>query len=340
MSENPASKIDIHSHYIPPAYLDWTRGEGARHGRKLVEEADGQLTLLADARSIPVPAGFFDVETRLADMDGQGVDCQVVSPPPFLLHYDLAPDLAAELATLLNDEIAALVAQPGGRFLPMGTLPMQDTDRALSELERITGVHGMRSIEIGASVNGLELDDPGFAEFWSAMETSKLLVFIHPVAPPGRERMNDYHLFNLIGFLAETTLAAARLIFSGTLDRHPGLRICLPHAGGMLPWIAGRFDHGFETIAACRKDCAAPPSTYIERLYYDTISHGAAQLEFRADKVGPERILMGTDYPFRIGDMKPVEAVMAASAIGASGQRRILGTNAARLIGLLQEQAA
>lgn len=333
MPQTSSARIDIHSHYIPPAYLDWTRGEGAKHGRELVEEADGRLTLLADARSIPVPAGFFDIDTRLADMAAQGVDSQVVSPPPFLLHYDLAPDLAAELAVLLNDEIAALAARPGDRFLPMGTLPMQDGDRALQELERITGVHGMRAVEIGASVGGRELDDASLGAFWAAAEALGVLVFIHPVSPPGRSRMNDYHLFNLIGFLAETTLAAARLIFSGVLDRHPDLRICLSHAGGMLPWICGRFDHGFETIAACSRDCAAEPSSYLGRFYYDSISHGAAQLEFLADLVGPERILMGTDYPFRIGDMKPVETVRAAAAIGPDGQARIFGENAARLIG-------
>jgi aminocarboxymuconate-semialdehyde decarboxylase len=324
--------IDIHTHYVPPAYLDWMRREGEPHRRQLLTRPDGRLTILADNREIPLPDLFYDVQPRLAAMAAARVACHVVSPPPFLFHYDLPAAVGDELCQLLNDEALALARRHPGKFVPMGALPLQDVDLSMRELARIAAL-GFRSLEIGASVNERELDDPALEPFWSEAERLGMLLFIHPVRPPGRARMNDYHLFNLIGFLAETTLACARLIFSGAMDRHPQLKICLAHAGGMLPWISGRFDHGFETIAACRKNIDRPPSAYLSRFYYDSISHGAEQLRFLASAVGAERMLLGSDFPFRIGDPDPV-AHLEAAQLGSRQSALILGGNAAELLGL------
>jgi aminocarboxymuconate-semialdehyde decarboxylase len=207
----------------------------------------------------------------------------------------------------------------------MATLPLQDPTLAVAELERASKL-GVRSVEIGASIHQRELDDPALDPFWAAAERLGVLVFVHPVRPPGRERMQAYHLFNLIGFLAETTLAAARMIFAGVLDKHPRLNVCLAHTGGMLLWIEGRFDQAYVTIEACRKDIERKPSEYLTRFYYDTIAYRPRALAYAAESVGASRIMLGTDYPFA--------SVNAVPGLSAQDRTSMLGGAAAALLGL------
>ncbi|MDP7371259.1 MAG: amidohydrolase family protein [Nitrospinota bacterium] len=190
-----------------------------------------------------------------------------------------------------------------GKFIAMATVPLQAPEAAAAELDRAVGRLGMRSVEIGASAGG-------------------------------RERMNDYYLFNLIGFLVETTLAAARMIFSGTLERYPDLKLCLSHSGGMALWTQGRLDHGFSAIPACQGVIDRPPSEYLKRMYFDTIAHRPEALRYVADIVGAGRIVMGTDYLFHVADPDPVKTV--ASIPGLTGDERasIEGSLAAYLLGL------
>jgi aminocarboxymuconate-semialdehyde decarboxylase len=327
-------KIDVHSHYIPPAYMELVREEGNPYGRHLAKYPSGEPALFGDNRLIPLLGGFHDVEIKLADMKAQGVDMHVVSPPPFLFQYDLPLPLGEEVARFLNDEAHSLEKKHPGKFTAMATVPLQAPEAAAAELERAVGKLGMRSVEIGASAGGRELDDPALAPFWEAAERLGALVLIHPTRPPGRERMNDYYLFNLIGFLVETTLAAARMIFSGTLERYPDLKLCLSHAGGMALWIQGRFDHGFSALPACQGVIDRPPSEYLKRMYFDTIAHRPEALRYVADIVGAGRIVMGTDYPFHVADPDPVKTV--ASIPGITGEERasIEGGLAADLLGL------
>lgn len=325
--------IDVHSHYVPRAYLAFVREQGASIGRELVTRASGELAIKDQVRDFPLSSGFFDEEVKLADMARQGIDCSVVSVPPFMFHYELPADKGAELSRAYNDEALALAARHPGRFTAMATLPLQDPALAVAELERVVGL-GVRSVEIGASIHLRELDDPALAPFWQAAERLGVLVFIHPMRPPGRERMTTYHLFNLIGFLAETTLAAARLIFSGTLDKYPRLNICLAHTGGMLLWIEGRFDQAHATIDACRKNIDRKPSEYLSRFYYDTITYRARALAYAAESVGASRIMLGTDYPFAIADDDPVGSVNAVPDLSAQDRVAMLGGSAAALLGL------
>ncbi len=326
--------VDVHSHYIPPAYLELVREEGNPYGVHRSQMPSGAPALFGDGRLIPLLEGFHDVETKLADIESQGLDRHVVSPPPFLFHYDLPPDRGLEVARLLNDEASALAARRPDRFVAMATAPMQDPEAAAGELERAVTRLGMRSIEIGASGGERELDDPALTPFWETAERLGALVCIHPIRPPGRERMKDYYLFNLIGFLVETTLAAARMIFSGLLDRFPDLRICLAHAGGMSLWIQGRFDHGLRVLPACQGIIERPPSECLKRFYFDTITHRPEALRFVADAVGADRILMGTDYPFAVADADPVGTVAAIPGLEEDARAAIRGGTAAGLLGL------
>lgn len=325
--------VDIHTHYVPQAYLDFVRREGATIKRALVEVSPGEIIIKDHVRSFPLEPAFTDEGMMLSHMARTGVDCHVVSVPPFMFHYEQPPEIGERMARMFNDEALALGRRHPGRFVAMATVPLQDPDRAVAELERVSAL-GVKSVEIGASIGERELDDPALESFFAAAERLGMLVFIHPVRPPGRERMLSYHLFNLIGFLAETTLAAGRMIFSGVFDRFPDLKVCLAHTGGMLLWIAGRFDHAHDTIAACRKHITRKPSEYLSRLYYDTLTYRGSALAYAADMVGADRIVLGTDYPFAIADPDPVASVAAAPGLSEAQRAAMRGGTAARLLGL------
>ena len=326
--------IDLHSHYIPPAYLELVREEGNPYGRHVTKLPTGEPALFGDNRLIPLLEGFHDVDVKIKDMKKQGVEKQVVSPPPFLFQYDLPDSLGAGMARLLNDEAHALERSRPGSFVAMATVPLQSPEAAAAELDRVVTKLGMRSVEIGASAGERELDDPALSPFWETAERLGALVLIHPIRPPGRERMGDYYLFNLIGFLVETTLAAARMIFSGTLEKYPGLKLCLSHAGGMALWIQGRFDHGLRALPACQGIIERPPSEYLKRMYFDTITHSSEALRYVIEKVGADRIMLGTDYPFAVADFDPVGTVDAIPELTEDERVMMVGGTAAGLLGL------
>ena len=326
--------IDLHSHYIPPAYLELVREEGNPYGRHVTKLPTGEPALFGDNRLIPLLEGFHDVAVKIKDMKKQGVEKQVVSPPPFLFQYDLPDSLGAEMARLLNDEAHDLERSRPGSFVAMATVPLQNPEAAAAELDRVVTKLGMRSVEIGASAGERELDDPALSPFWETAERLGALVLIHPIRPPGRERMGDYYLFNLIGFLVETTLAAARMIFSGTLEKYPGLKLCLSHAGGMALWIQGRFDHGLRALPACQGIIERPPSEYLKRMYFDTITHSSEALRYVIEKVGADRIMLGTDYPFAVADFDPVGTVDAIPELTEDERVMMVGGTAAGLLGL------
>lgn len=325
--------VDLHTHYIPPAYLEWVGKKNNPLGVRLDKLPSGRPALAADNRLIPLLDGFHDVEVKLADIRKQGLDRQVVSPPPFLFHYDLPAQVGAESSRLLNDEAAALQRRHPDRFVAMATVPLQDPEAAAAELERVHGL-GMRSVEIGARAGERDLDHPSLAPFWAAAERLGMLVCIHPVSPPGRERMKEYYLFNLIGFLVDTTVAAGRLIFAGVLDRFPGLRICLAHAGGMAVWIQGRFDHGFRVLHQCQGVIHRPPSEYLKGMFFDTITHRPEAVRYVADAVGADRLLMGTDYPFAVKESDPVGFVASVPGLTEEERAAIRGGTACRLLGI------
>jgi len=323
--------IDMHTHFLPPAYLDLIRKEGNPYGRHLSTSSDGTTTIHADKRLIPLDPGFHDVNVKLANMAAQGMDQHVISPPPFIFHYDLEGPQGSELARLCNDEAHKLSVEHSDKFIPMATLPMQDIDLAIEEMVRVVDKLGFRSVEIGASINEKELDHPDLFPFWESAERLGVLVFIHPHRPPGRERMNDYHLFNMIGFLTETTLVASRLIFSGVIDRFPRLKICLAHAGGMLLWIQGRFDHGFHALDVCKENIDTLPSEYLKSFYYDSVTHSPNALRFVMDSVGHNQILLGSDYPFLIGENHPLRSIDQVPGLLPEERDAICGGNAERL---------
>lgn len=323
--------IDIHAHYFPEAYLELVGGEGASAGG-LYRRAPEGWTIGAPGMppTAPLPDKFIDLRQRLADMDAQGVQVHALSlTTPMVYWADGA--LGERLSRAFNDGASAAHLAHPGRFVGLAMLPMQDPERALRELGRARGLPGIRGVYCGTNINGTDLSEPGLLPVWKAIEAAGLPVFLHPLQTVGGARMK-YYMSNFIGNPVDTAIAAGHLIFGGVLDACPRLEVNLPHAGGVLPILIGRFDHGAarrpETRHLTRK-----PSEYLRRFTYDTIAHSPEIMRFVISMVGADRILLGSDYCYDMGYERPVQ-VVDALGLSATDRVAILGGTAARLLKL------
>lgn len=271
------------------------------------------------------------VDQRLADMDRLGIDIQALSPSPGQYFYFTDPDTGRDAARAVNDGIAAAVAAHRDRFVGMGTVPLQDVRLAVDEMRRCAGELDLRGIEISSNVNGKDLHAEELRPFWAAAEELGILIFIHPLGFTQAERMREYYFNNLIGNPLESALAVGHLIFGGVLDRHPALRICVAHGGGYMPAYWGRMDHGWRAREDCREHCRHEPSSYLRRLWLDTLVFDSEQLESLVRVHGAEKLCLGTDYPF---DMSEPDPVGFHVHLDEADRAKILGLNAADLLGL------
>ncbi|MDE2167687.1 MAG: amidohydrolase [Alphaproteobacteria bacterium] len=319
--------------------LDEIRRSGHRCDTPLEERPDGIFVLTPERPYGPIRPAFFDVDQRFAFLDKLGIGQQVLIPPPFVFYYWTNDGAARDLMALENDSLATTVSRYPTRFQAFGTVMMQDVPAAVRECERIKNL-GLRGVEIGSNVNGASLDELRFWPFYEAMEALDLAILIHPADVTGKERMADYHLRNLVGFPFDTTLAAAKLIFSGVLERFPRLRICLGQAGGFLPWIIGRLDAGFRARPECRRNIVRPPSDYLRQFYYDTIIHSPASSHFLIEVVGSNRVMLGTDFPFDMGAASPVAEIENQSTLSDEQRADVFYGTAARFLGLSAAQGA
>jgi aminocarboxymuconate-semialdehyde decarboxylase len=320
-------RIDVHAHLVPESAFD-VLSDAARRGLGL-PDSEGQ-TQPANQGGDFDPAQLYDVGRRLRDMDRQLIDMQVVSAVPGTMYFYRGPETDA-LASCrrVNDAYAAAVASNPGRLAALATLPMQSPQAAAAELERSVRDLGLRGCEINSNVNGTNLDDPGLAPFWSKAQELDVPVFIHPSGVPGlNERLGAYYLTNLIGNPMDTTIAAASLIFGGVLKEFPRLRVYLAHGGGACPYIRGRWEHGWRVRREGRAVIERPPGDYFKRLFFDSLTHSGAALSFLAQTVGPERVMLGTDYPFDMGDYRSVEAIEGVAGVSDASKDLMLGSNA------------
>lgn len=272
-------------------------------------------------------------EAKLADMDRIGVDVQLLSPAPPQYYYWADPELGRETSRLINDRIAETVAGTPERFAGLATLPMQAPEFALAEMRRAVKDLGLKGIEISSNVAGVELSDPRFASIFAAAEELGIIVFLHPLGFSHGERLTQHYLNNVLGNPLEAAVALSHLIFGGVLDRHPGLKLCVAHGGGFLPTYSGRMDHAFHNRADCR-GCQHPPSSYLKRIYFDTVVFDPEHLSWLVGKFGADRILMGSDYPFDMGDPDPVGFVLKTPGLTQAERSAILGDTAVELLGL------
>jgi aminocarboxymuconate-semialdehyde decarboxylase len=273
---------------------------------------------------------------RIEDMDRMGVDTQGLSTFVSEYHYWAPAEAAARSARIQNDSIAAVVAADPDRFVAMGaTVPMQDIDLAIAEMDRVVDDLGFKGLQIGGTIGGRNLDEPGFRPFWAAVEAKGIPVILHPSGYPEGQRLGSYFLINCIGNPLETMVAATRMIFSGLFEAHPGIKLVLLHGGGYLPFYCSRADHTWEVRPETRVGIPDhPPSHYMKRLFYDTMVFQPLYLRHLIEVVGVDRVMLGTDYPFDMSETDPRGLIASTDGLGDEDREAILGGNAIRLFGL------
>ena len=327
--------IDCHTHILGEDAMRRLAKESPKVAPVMTQRGDPACRLEIGGVVVqnPFPRELWDTGQRLRDMDRHGVDMQVLAPTVFTFFYEQEPKLALACAMLQNDEIAAETKRHPGRFVGLGGVPLQAPELAAGELRRAMTELGLRGAMIGSNINTRNLDDPGLEPFWAAAEALGAFIFVHPHAGAAAERLGSYYLKNLVGLPFETTVAGASLVFGGVLERHPGLKVCLSHGGGFLPYQAGRFRHGFEVRPEAKVNLPHGPQESIGRLFYDTILHDKRTLEFLISSAGPQHVLLGSDYPFDMGNLDCVARVEALD-IPAKDRDMILGGYAGAVLGL------
>ena len=327
-------RVDIHCHYLNTAvaakvaHLDPTQYD------PLVQFANAITREVNVKQMRDRGAKLSSIETRLEAMDRMGIDVQAVSPAPNQTYYWTEPELGIELAKAVNDRLAEIVATWPKRFVALGTVPLQNADLAVAELTRCVKELGFRGVEINSSVNGLDLTDPtlGLEKFFARVQELDVVVFMHPIGFTQGGRLVDHYFNNVIGNPMETTIAASHLIFDGVLQRHPRLKVILPHAGGYLAHYWARMDHAHRARADCRTVIKRAPSSYLAKMYFDTIAFDPAMLRRMVDRYGAEHVLLGTDYPYDMGVDDPVGFIGSVPRLGRKERAQIEGGNAARLL--------
>jgi aminocarboxymuconate-semialdehyde decarboxylase len=326
--------IDIHAHILPEETIRRLGKEAPRLAPKLVPQGEGSTVMEIAGRVVqnPMPRECWDLDLRLADMDKHGVDRQAICATVHTFFYDAEPALGAACAIIQNDEIAAVVRRHSDRFVALATLPLQDPQRAADELARAMRTLGLRGAQIGTNVNGRNLDDPALEPVWTAANELEAFVLVHPhgeILPGGR--LASYYMRNFVGLPFETTVAGAALVFGGVIERYPDINFCLCHGGGFLPYQAGRFLHAFDVRAEPKARLRGLPEDSLARLHYDTIVHSQRALEFLLAAVGSEHVLMGSDYPFDMGEFDCVTRVDALP-IPRADRDAVLGVRARELL--------
>jgi len=335
MQDGTSPTIDVHSHVATlecePLVRDLYRRElepydyfageaSAAHNRACLAELRPRLT---------------DPEVRLADMDRAGIDIQVIATFVSQYYYWTPADLGAHLARMQNDHLAEIVAAHPHRFVALGTLPLQDPGSAVVEMDRIVGDLGFRGVQIGSNVNGMDLDHPSLHQVFARAAELGVPVLIHPNGFTGGERLTDFYLINVIGNPLDTTVALSRLIFSGVFARWPALSVIGVHGCGFLGSYAGRLDHAWQVRPECRLHIAEPPGAYLRRqVYADTVVFEPEAVGYLVKRFGSDHVLLGTDYPFDMGEDDPVGLIRAVVGLSADEIDLIRGGNAARLLGI------
>lgn len=327
--------IDVHAHCIPESFRSWMEAEGNPLGIDLVPTERGTAVRI-DGRvtTQPLRDDLTDHDRRVAELDRMGLDHQVLSGWIDLTAYELEPEAGSRYARIQNECLAEEAAMTPGRFSAIGTVPLQDATRAVTELDHAMRDLGMKGVELATTVDGLYLDQAGLDDFWAAAQDLGAFIVLHPMRPLEGIDLSRYFMENMIARPAESTIALAGLIFSGVFERFPRLKVCVVHGGGFAPFQIGRMDAGYaQKPNLTGKHITRPPSDYLNRIYVDTVLHHPAALRYVVELMGADRVMLGTDYPFEMGSLDPVDFVRSGG-FDDDTTEAILGSTAEALIGL------
>ncbi len=326
--------IDAHAHvFTRDALRKLERGYG-QYVPRLAEDARGRLWIVTGGRASgptdPMPQ-FWDIKERLRLMAEEEIDMQVVSVTPGNFCYDAPAEAGRAIAAAQNDAIAKLVEDHPDHFVGCATVPLQDIDATVAELDRSVKDLGFRAVEIGSNVNGTNLDSMTLWPFYEAAERLGVPIEVHPTSNVWSERMGKYYLGNIVGNPAETTLAIGSVILGGVAERFPGLRFVWAHGGGFFPYQVGRFDHGWEVRQEPKMQIRKKPSSFLGQMYFDTITHWETSLRYLIEAVGVDRVLLGTDFSWDMGDYDIVGQLRNAPFLDEVARRKLLGENSVKL---------
>ena len=326
--------VDVHLHFLSPRALDAARTSPARVGVRVLDEGERpRLVVGAEPPTRPLLEPLYTLPRHLAFLAAQGIEAAVFGPLMDAAGYSLPPRQGAAWSRAQNEGLAASLAEVGGRHAGLATVPLQSPELAAEELRVAVTSLGLRGAMIDPNALGRPLADRSLDPFWKAAAELAAPVMLHPFLLEAVERFGRHYMHNLVGYPFETTLAAGSLILGGTLDRFPDLDVVLVHGGGFLPYHVGRFDRGHAVRPEARADGAALPSSYLRRFHYDTLVQFPPALAYLVALVGADRVLLGSDHPFWLGDPEPARIVREAG-LSAAAQAAILGDNAVRIFHL------
>lgn len=300
-------KIDIHTHILPKTWPDWSKKFGYSGFIHLDHHKDCCARMMqGDKFFREIESNCWDPKQRLSECDKHSVDVQVLSTVPVMFSYWAKEQDALEVSRYLNDDIAEIVSKQPNRFLGLGTIPLQAPELAVQELRRCVEELGLSGVQIGSHVNDWNLDREELFPVFQEAEKLGAAIFIHPWDMMGKDKMNKYWLPWLVGMPAESSLAICSLIFGGVLERLPRLKVAIAHGGGSFPGTIGRIEHGFNVRPdLCAVDNQVNPRHYLKRIYVDSLVHDPQKLKYLIELFGAERIALGSDYPFPLGEHVP-----------------------------------
>ena len=323
--------IDVHNHFYPPEYIDALKaGDSAV---KVTIDSEGNPCLHYPGDFNVAVRGHRDIEYRQQVLEKEDVDMQVITFTTPGTHVE-PRDRAVRFARLVNDAFATVMRERPARFSALATLPLNDPAESVAELNRAVTKLGMRGAMLFSNVNGVALADPRFDPLYAEANRLGAILHIHPTDPLGVEAMTEYWLMPLVGFLADTTLAAAKLVFAGVPERYPNIKWVLSHLGGAIPYLVERLDRGWEAFPDCRADISRKPSEYLRNFYYDTVNFDPKAVRLAIDFAGADRVMAASDYPHQIGNIPKMKSSLEALNVSDSERKRILGENARELYNL------
>jgi aminocarboxymuconate-semialdehyde decarboxylase len=323
--------IDFHNHFYPPEYLKEI--QAGTSNIKVTFDTDNNPLLHYPGDYNVVVRGHRDIDYRAEVLEKSGIDKQILTFTTPGTHIE-TPDRSVELAQLINNSFAKIMVECGDRFAALATLPMNDPEASVTELDRAFNELGFKGAMLHSNINGTPLSDQSFWPLYEKAHDLNAVFFIHPSFPVGVEAMMDYWLMPLVGFPFDTTLAAAKLVFSGAVEKYPGIRWVLGHLGGAIPYLAERIDRGYFAFEECRTNIHKPPSEYLKEFYYDTVNFDVRALEFAIVFAGTNHFVAGSDYPHKIGSLEKMVESIEKLDLSLEEKTGIFGGNAAKLLEL------